>query len=229
VATISTQRTAVLVGRHPLLLDAIGQAIERVPAEVLGKLGVLEDAVELVEESRSDLFVVDVDDADATANPLDAVRSAVDGRPELRVVVMATSEDPEAVGDAFAAGASSYVLKRTGSDDLAATVRQLFTPSVYHAPHPDARRHLHGSAHLKATRLTRREREILSFVVEGRTNGEIARTLWVTEQTVKFHLGNIYRKLGVVNRTQASYWAHGLGIVVARARSLEEARSPLQA
>jgi DNA-binding NarL/FixJ family response regulator len=196
-----------------------------VPADVLAKLDAVNDALEVVGEVKPDLLVVDVDDADIAASPLEAVRSAVEARPELRVVVMATSEDPEAVGDAFAAGASSYVLKRTGSDDLAAIVRQLFTPSVYHAPHPDARRHLNGSAQLKATRLTRREREILSLVVEGRTNGEIARTLWVTEQTVKFHLGNIYRKLGVVNRTQASYWAHGLGIVVGRARSLEEAET----
>ena len=64
-----------------------------------------------------------------------------------------------------------------------------------------------------APRLTRREHEILSLVVEGRTNAEIAEVLWVTEQTVKFHLANIYRKLGVANRTQASYRAHGLGIV----------------
>jgi DNA-binding NarL/FixJ family response regulator len=126
---------------------------------------------------------------------------------------MATSEDPDAVGDAFAAGASSYVLKRTGSDDLATIVRQLFTPSVYHAPHPDARRHLNGAVQLKATRLTRREREILSLVVEGRTNGEIARTLWVTEQTVKFHLSNIYRKLQVKGRTAAVEAARRRGLI----------------
>ena len=55
--------------------------------------------------------------------------------------------------------------------------------------------------------LTKRELEILQLVAEGHSNGELARMLWVTEQTVKFHLSNIYRKLDVANRTEASRWA----------------------
>jgi DNA-binding CsgD family transcriptional regulator len=56
--------------------------------------------------------------------------------------------------------------------------------------------------------LTRRELEILALVAEGYSNGQMARKLWVTEQTVKFHLSNIYRKLDVANRTEAASWAH---------------------
>jgi DNA-binding NarL/FixJ family response regulator len=63
--------------------------------------------------------------------------------------------------------------------------------------------------------LTRREREILALVAEGSSNGTVARKLWVTEQTVKFHLSNIYRKLGVSNRTAASRWAHDRGMLAA--------------
>jgi DNA-binding NarL/FixJ family response regulator len=59
--------------------------------------------------------------------------------------------------------------------------------------------------------LTRRELEILRHVTAGMSNGSIARELWVTEQTVKFHLSNIYRKLGVSNRTEASHRAHAQG------------------
>jgi len=64
----------------------------------------------------------------------------------------------------------------------------------------------------KEARLTRRESEILRLVADGKPNGEIARDLWITEQTVKYHVSNIYRKLGVANRTEASRWAqlHGL-------------------
>ena len=61
--------------------------------------------------------------------------------------------------------------------------------------------------------LTRRELEILQLVASGMTNGAIARRLWVTEQTVKFHLRNIYRKLDVANRTQASHFAHARGLL----------------
>ena len=56
--------------------------------------------------------------------------------------------------------------------------------------------------------LTKRELEILQLVAEGYSNSQLARMLWVTEQTVKFHLSNIYRKLGVANRTEASRQAH---------------------
>ena len=55
--------------------------------------------------------------------------------------------------------------------------------------------------------LTRRELEILQLVAEGHSNAQVGRLLWVTEQTVKFHLSNIYRKLDVSNRTEASRWA----------------------
>jgi DNA-binding CsgD family transcriptional regulator len=64
-----------------------------------------------------------------------------------------------------------------------------------------------------AAHLTKREVEILRLAAEGRSNSEIAQALWVTEQTVKFHLSNIYRKLGVSNRTGASRWAQQNGVV----------------
>jgi len=60
--------------------------------------------------------------------------------------------------------------------------------------------------------LTRREVEVLSLVSRGWTNRTVARTLWVTDETVKFHLSNIYRKLGVANRVEASQWAAESGI-----------------
>ena len=61
--------------------------------------------------------------------------------------------------------------------------------------------------------LTRRELEILQLVAEGHSNSQLARMLWVTEQTVKFHLSNIYRKLDVANRTEASRWAQLNGLL----------------
>ena len=65
--------------------------------------------------------------------------------------------------------------------------------------------------------LTRRELEILRLVAEGHSNAQLARMLWVTEQTVKFHLSNIYRKLDVANRTEASRWAQLHGLLDGRA------------
>jgi DNA-binding CsgD family transcriptional regulator len=72
--------------------------------------------------------------------------------------------------------------------------------------------------------LTKRELEILRLVSEGHSNSQLAKMLWVTEQTVKFHLSNIYRKLDVANRTEASRWAQVHGVITSR-RETEEIRA----
>jgi DNA-binding NarL/FixJ family response regulator len=215
VARHPHERAAILVGQQPLLLDAVEQMLTRVSMQSLAKVSSPQEALALAIEHDADLLVIDVEDSDPEARPLAWMHNALAQVPGLRAIVMSSSEDPHSVNDAFAAGASAYVLKRTRSDDLATVVRQLFDRSIYHAPvrHADAPPISASPPETKAPRLTRREHEILSLVVEGRTNGEIAKLLWVTEQTVKFHLANLYRKLGVSNRTQASYWAHGFGIV----------------
>src|SRR5205814_8328390 len=124
---------------------------------------------------------------------------------------------------ALGAGAVAYIVKTAHADDVAAAIRQSFEQSVYLAtgrsPHvavsgaPVAAARRSGSASVfDAAGLTRRELEILRLVAEGHSNASLAKMLWVTEQTVKFHLSNVYRKLDVSNRTEASRWAqlHGL-------------------
>ena len=61
--------------------------------------------------------------------------------------------------------------------------------------------------------LTLRERQILQLVAQGHSNAKLAKMLWVTEQTVKFHLSNVYRKLNVANRTEASWWVQRNGLL----------------
>jgi len=126
--------------------------------------------------------------------------------------VLSDRADAREIDDALAAGASTFVVKTAHPDDLGAAVRQTFEHSVYLAggravaqPRP---RDIEPAADL-----TRRELEILRLVAEGHSNAGLAKMLWVTEQTVKFHLSNIYRKLDVANRTEASRWAQLHGIL----------------
>ena len=99
------------------------------------------------------------------------------------------------------------------ADDLASAIRQAFDHSIYLARGHNGKRQRARESIEEAWGLTRRELEILTLVAEGHSNAQLARMLWVTEQTVKFHLSNIYRKLNVANRTEASRWAQLHGIL----------------
>jgi DNA-binding NarL/FixJ family response regulator len=101
--------------------------------------------------------------------------------------------------------------RSTAPDDFAAAIRQSFENSIYLANRRGeglAERGVGKSGEPAKVKLTRREREILRLLADGYSNAQLAQMLWVTEQTVKFHLSNIYRKLNVSNRTEASRWAH---------------------
>jgi DNA-binding NarL/FixJ family response regulator len=144
------------------------------------------------------------------------VRAVNQAHPTVRSVVVADDDDPEAIASAFAAGASVYCVKSAEQEDLASAIRQAFDRSIYIASGPVAEVSAEPAVlelESAALDLTRRELEILQLVAEGHSNSQLAGMLWVTEQTVKFHLSNIYRKLNVANRTEASRWAQLNGLL----------------
>ena len=143
--------------------------------------------------------------------------------PSLKLVVLARSREQQDMAAAFEAGAVAYVVKTAHPADIAAAIRQAFDPSIFFLRHnsdSDLVRPRPPSANGKAGALTKRELEVLGLVAEGHSNGVLAHMLWVTEQTVKFHLSNIYRKLGVANRTEVSRWAHEHQVVAVEGRTV---------
>jgi DNA-binding NarL/FixJ family response regulator len=193
----------VLLDPYPLWIEAVEDVLSRAEIEVVGKTTDAAIAATLVEAEQPDVLVADIGIDDATIEQVRRVRERVPG---MSVIAVSSSERPEHIEAAFAAGASAYVLKSAHPDDLTSAVRQLFGKSVYfagRAPSP-GRPETNGG---DGVHLTRRELEILRLVAEGYSNGELAKMLWVTEQTVKFHLSNVYRKIGVSNRTEAGRWA----------------------
>jgi two-component system response regulator DevR len=208
----SERRRAVVLDRDPLVLEGLQEVLARAGVEIVGKTTSSEQALALVEEQEPDLLVTEVELADEGMDGIECMRQARDRVGELKTVVVSSSDDPGLVAAALEAGAEAYVVKTAHPDDLASAIRQAFEPSVYlsgsPAPAPPARRD--GAD--EAAGLTRRETEILRLAAVGHSNAELARMLWVTEETVKFHLSNVYRKLQVSNRTEAAHWAqvHGL-------------------
>ena len=205
-------RTAVLLDQHPLWLNALERILAHAGVSPVAKATTTTAALAAVEEHRPDLFVLDVDMNGCTPDGLTCLRNALARQPSLKAVVVSATDNPERIEAALTGGAVAYVLKRAEPEDLASAIRQVFSRSLYLAGAESFTRQP-SVEDIEAVGLTRREREILQLVSEGNTNGQVAKVLWVTEQTVKFHLANIFRKLDVTNRTQASRWAHAHGLV----------------
>jgi DNA-binding NarL/FixJ family response regulator len=148
---------------------------------------------------RPDVIVFD--DMQESEHALERLREAAEQAPEARRVLFALRDDAEWLDQVFEAGADAVISKSVQLVSLGTLLRQVVNDQVIHRPRPT----LSGAA---SCPLTDRELEVLRLVAEGHTNGQIARALWVTEPTVKFHLSNTYRKLGVANRTEASRYAH---------------------
>jgi DNA-binding NarL/FixJ family response regulator len=206
------ERTAVILDEQPLWLDAVEQLLKRVGITIVGKTTEPTQALALVDEHQPDVLLTDFSVNDGELDAVECIRKAHELHPELKTVVLASTDQPQQIQSAFAAGAAVYCVKTAEQEDLMAAIRQSFAASIYFAHSLNTAAPKTAVAPAETPDLTRRELEILRLVAEGHSNSQLARLLWVTEQTVKFHLSNIYRKLDVANRTEASRWAqiHGL-------------------
>ena len=217
----SRTKTAVLLDNHPLWLDAVEQVLTRIDIAVLGKSSDTETAMQLLDEHEPDLLVAEID-SNGSGFAAQWFAKVRDLHPNTKLIVLSAQDDPKQIDAAFAAGAVAYVIKTAHPEDVCAAVRQAFEHSIFlpgsvsgaevraHDTRPSA------ADEDDASVLTRRELEILQLVAEGHSNAQVGRMLWVTEQTVKFHLSNIYRKLDVANRTEASRWAQTRNLLPAR-------------
>jgi DNA-binding NarL/FixJ family response regulator len=218
-----------VLDQHPLWLDGVERVLEQIGIRVVGKATSPEIALDLVEDERPDVLVTSIEMSGSDMDGIACLRRARERVPGLKAIVVSMYQDAEHIDAALEAGAEAYVLKTAHPNDIAAAIRQSFEHSVYMggkrpAVAPAAS---NGSAPKQQADesygLTRRELEILQLVAEGRSNAQLAKMLWVTEQTVKFHLSNIYRKLDVANRTEASRWAQVQGLLPASSSAVSAA------
>ena len=222
-------RTAVLLDPHPLWLDALETILGSIDVAVVGRTTSADEALRLVDEHQPDILICETKTTNGGMSGSSLIQTCRERQSALRVIVLGASRDPVDIDAAFEAGALAYAVKTAHPDDVASTVRQTFDSTIFLANTGMNGRNGNGNGSAPSAPagdeedkadLTRREREILALVAEGHSNRELARMLWVTEQTVKFHLSNIYRKLEVANRTEASRWAHRHGLVAAAAASV---------
>jgi DNA-binding NarL/FixJ family response regulator len=204
----------VVVADNSLIVEAIAIGLRNSGEfKLLGHVNRRTGSVRTIVEAEPD--VVLVDDMDGSNQAVELVEQIKAERSDAAVIVLTTSMDSEWLDAIFDAGAAGAISKATHPAALATLVRETIAGHVVHVHKSSgvARSARPAAVAAEQSPLTSRELEVLQLVAAGSTNGEIARKLWVTEQTVKFHLSNVYRKLDVGNRTEASHYAHVNGLI----------------
>jgi DNA-binding NarL/FixJ family response regulator len=204
--------TVVLVDDHRLVRAGLRGIIDAAAdLTVVGEAADGSEALAVVRAAQPDVVLMDlsmpgVDGIEGTARLRDAGESA-------RVVVLTSFVEHDRVTAALAAGAVGYLLKDSDPRDVLEAIR---SAAAGHAP-LDARvaRALLPSSKPAdpAAALSGREREVLLLVAQGMANKQVARQLGISERTVKAHLGNVFRHIGVADRTSAALWARDHGVV----------------
>jgi DNA-binding NarL/FixJ family response regulator len=212
----------LIVDDHALVRRGMNYVVKECfpEADVLEADGAVQ-ALEAMRGNEVDLALVDVRMPDLDG--LELLRSMKGEWPDVPVIMLSTYENAPYVKRALADGASGYLLKDATPDDLGQAINvalsgsgNVLSPRVIQNLFEDAEGSGSssgaGSTRRPEFSLTQRENDILALLAEGRSNREIAGSLFLSEKTVKAHLAAIFRKLGVTNRTQAAMAAVQMGV-----------------
>ena len=196
--TAAKKFTILIVEDHPIMRLGIAAIINaQRDMRVCGQAGSGEDAVRMYGQLHPDLLLLDLRLPGMSG--LDVLREIRRADPNARCVVLTTYEGDEDIHQALAAGAAGYVIKAMSHDTLVDALRRVHAGSRYlPAPVADSL-----ASRTPNSDLSPREREVLSLMVHGKSNKEIASALGITEATVKSHVSVILDRLGVSDRTQA--------------------------
>jgi DNA-binding NarL/FixJ family response regulator len=198
----------VIADDHRLMLDALVRVLDEADDfEVVGQTNSGAHVPPLIARHAPDMVLMDVRMPGMDGlSALDVIRER---HPDVKVVLISAEDDRQQIERALSRGASGFLLKSINPADVPSALRQAFEGTSFSVLGSGA------SVDERVTRdagLTERELTMLKAVARGLSNKQIGQELWVTEQTVKFHLSNVYRKLGVNNRAGAVRYAHEEGL-----------------
>jgi DNA-binding NarL/FixJ family response regulator len=199
----------LVVDDHEIVRQGLVALLERRAAfSVIAEAGTAAEAIEAARTHRPDLIIMDVRLPDGSG--IEAAREIRAENPAIRVVVLTSYPDEEAVFAAIVAGASGYLLKQIRGRDLIGALEavgrgeSLLDPAVTEQVLERIRGIAHGTYRDELAQLTRQEQTILLLVAEGQTNKEIAAKVFLSDKTVKNYVSSILAKLNLQRRAQAA-------------------------
>lgn len=197
--------TVLVADDHRLVRSGLVRLIDSTDGmKVVGEASDGAQAVEIATAARPDVVLMDL--SMPVLDGVHATRELARTLPDTKVVVLTSFGDRQQVSDAILAGAIGYLLKDCAPEELLAAVRAAAAGHVPLDPRV-AGVLLPGRNDEPAPLLSEREQEVLRLAAQGLANKQIGRRLGISDSTVKVHLGNIYRRIGVTDRTSAAMWA----------------------
>jgi DNA-binding NarL/FixJ family response regulator len=184
---------------HRLMLEAIRLVLDEADdIEVVGEATRGSQVLPLVGQTTPDVVLLDIGMPEMDGlTCLDQLQKRFPG---VTVVILSGQDDPETIRSALARGAKSFIAKQIDPRDLPSALRLAAQGAVYQSMEEEE---VTPDVEKRRALLTPSEQRVLEALAQGLSNKAIAEELWLTQQTVKFHLTNIYRRLGVTNRTEA--------------------------
>lgn len=199
----------MVVDDHDVVRMGLTALLEDSEFEVVSESGSVAEAVEKSMQTNPDVILMDVRLSDGSG--IEACRQIILRQPTVRVLMLTSYADEEAVLQSIEAGASGYVLKEIGREALRDAIRKVVEGEILYDPIQTLKlmnRALTNSTHEsdKLTTLTNKEREILIEVSKGKSNGKIAKDLFLSQYTVRNYVSSVLKKLDLTSRVQlASY------------------------
>jgi DNA-binding NarL/FixJ family response regulator len=199
----------VVADDHGLMVEAVRIALAGRPdMEIVGVAETGSQVLPLVQQTMPDLVVLDL--RMPGMDGLTCLKLLRERMPSVKIAVLSGIDSDETTAEALLLGASAFISKGIDPAELPDALMRAYEETVSAPIGRDERRQTNAA---RDVGLTDRELEILRSLGDGHSNREIAKQLWLAEQTVKFHLTNIYRKLNVSSRTEAVHWAYRHGVL----------------
>jgi DNA-binding NarL/FixJ family response regulator len=193
----------LVVDDHRLVRAGLSTLLGATPdVKVVGEAANGAEAVSIAHQHPPDVVLMDI--SMPVLDGVAATRQIVGEHPQTRVVALTSFSDDRRVSEILGAGAVGYVLKDTEPDELIAAIRAAASGQVPIDPRVAGA--LLPARGKPADLLSEREAEVLRLAAQGLANKQIGRELGITERTVKVHLGNVFRRIGVSERTSAALW-----------------------